>query len=165
MHAVASIGLVGAIGVHGLPIVHAAQRRGHLDTHAAEGVGQDLFERAHDVVLVHEGHLDIDLGELGLTVGTQVLVAETLGNLIVALDATDHEQLLQELRGLRQGVEVARLDAAGDDEVAGALGRRLNREGVSTSMNSRLCSASRMAKVKSERSLRLAIISGRRRSR
>ena len=120
MHAVASIGLVGAIGVHGLPIVHAAQRRGHLDTHAAEGVGQDLFERAHDVVLVHEGHLDIDLGELGLTVGTQVLVAETLGNLIVALDATDHEQLLQELRGLRQGVEVARLDAAGDDEVAGA---------------------------------------------
>ena len=120
MHAIAGIGLVGAIGVHGLPVVHATQRRGHLDTHAAEGIGKNLFEGAHNVVLVHEGHLDIDLGELGLTVGAQVLVAEALGNLVVALDATDHEQLLQELRGLRQGVEVARLDAAGDDEVAGA---------------------------------------------
>ena len=165
VHAIAGIGLVGAIGIHGLPVVHATQRRGHLDTHAAEGIGKNLLERAHDIVLVHEGHLDIDLGELGLTVGTQVLVAEALGNLVVALDATDHEQLLQELRGLRQSVEVARLDAAGDDEVAGASGVDLNREGVSTSMNSRLCSASRMAKVKSERSLRLAIISGRRRSK
>ena len=129
VHTVAGIGLVGAIGVHGLPVVHATQRRGHLDAHAAEGVGQDLLERTHDVVLVHEGHLDIDLGELGLTVGTQVLVAEALGNLVVALDATDHEQLLQELRGLRQGVEVARLDAAGDDKVASALGRGLEQGG------------------------------------
>lgn len=165
MHTIAGIGLVGAIGVHGLPVVHATQRRGHLDTHAAEGIGQNFLERAHDVVLVHEGHLDIDLGELGLTVGTQVLVAEALGNLVVALDATDHEQLLQELRGLRQGVEVTRLNTAGNDEVAAPSGVDLNREGVSTSMNSRLCSASRMAKVKSERSLRLAIISGRRRSK
>lgn len=113
VHAIAGIGLVGAIGVHGLPVVHATQRRGHLDAHATEGIGKNLFERAHDIVLVHEGHLDIDLGELGLTVGTQVLVAEALGNLVVALDATDHEQLLQKLRGLRQGVEVARLDAVG----------------------------------------------------
>ena len=129
VHAIAGIGLVGAIGVHGLPVVHATQRRGHLDAHAAEGIGQDLLERAHDVVLVHEGHLDIDLGELGLTVGTQVLVAEALGNLVVALDATDHKQLLQELRGLRQGVEVARLNTAGNDEVASALGRGLKQGG------------------------------------
>ena len=128
MHTIAGIGLVGAIGVHGLPVVHAAQRRGHLDTHAAEGIGQDFFERAHNVVLVHEGHLDIDLGELGLTVGAQILVAEALGNLVVALDATDHEQLLQKLRGLRQGVEVARLNTAGNDEVASASGVDLNRE-------------------------------------
>ena len=129
VHAIAGIGLVGAIGVHGIPVVHATQRRGHLDTHATEGIGKNLFERAHDIVLVHEGHLDIDLGELGLTVGTQVLVAEALGNLVVALDATDHEQLLQELRGLRQGVEVARLNTAGNDEVAGALGRGLEQGG------------------------------------
>lgn len=120
VHTIAGIGLIGAIGIHGLPVIHAAQRRGHLNAHAAKGVGQDLLERAHDIVLVNEGHLDIDLGELGLTVGTQVLVAEALGDLVVALDATDHKQLLQELRGLRQGVEVTRLDAAGNDEVAGA---------------------------------------------
>lgn len=129
MHAIAGIGLVGAIGVHGLPVVHATQRRGHLDTHAAEGIGQDLFECAHDVILVHEGHLDIDLSELGLTVGAQILVAEALGNLVVALNATDHKQLLQELRGLRQGVEVARLNTAGNDEVTSALGRGLKQGG------------------------------------
>ncbi len=109
VHAIAGIGLVGAIGVHGLPVVHATQRRGHLDAHTRKGVGEHVLELRHDVVLLDEAHLDVDLGELGLTVGTQVLVAEALGDLVVALDATDHEQLLQKLRGLRQGVEVAGL--------------------------------------------------------
>ena len=55
-----------------------------------------------------EGHLDVDLGELGLAVGPQVLVAEAAGELVVALEAGDHQQLLEQLRRLRQGVEAAR---------------------------------------------------------
>ena len=129
LHAVTGVGLIGAVGIHRVPVVDAAQRRGHVDAHLGEGVGEDVLERAHDVVLLHEAHLDVDLGELGLAVGTQVLVAEALGDLVVALDAADHEQLLQELRGLGQRVEVAGLDAAGDQEVAGALGRRLEERG------------------------------------
>ena len=76
------------------------------------------------VLDVDEGHLDVELGEVGLAVGAQVLVAEAAGDLVVALEAGDHQQLLEELRRLRQRVEGALLQAAGDEEVAGALGRR-----------------------------------------
>ena len=40
-----------------------------------------------DVILLNEGHLKVDLGELRLTVGTQVLVAEAAGDLDVTVHA------------------------------------------------------------------------------
>ena len=52
-----------------------------------------------------EGGLDVDLGELRLAVGAQVLVAEAAGDLEVFLEAGDHQELLVLLRRLRQGVE------------------------------------------------------------
>ena len=125
MHTIAGIGLVGTIGVHGIPVLDATKRRGEIDTHATKGVCQHLLEGAHHVILVHEGHLDIHLSELGLAIGAKVLVAETFGNLVVTLNATDHKQLLQKLRALGQGIEVARLNAAGNNKVARALGRGL----------------------------------------
>ena len=125
MHTVAGVRLVGAVRVHGVPVIDATQRRGELDAHMGEGVLEHVLECTHDVVLVHEAHLDVHLRELGLAVGAQVLIAEALGNLVVALHATDHEQLLEQLGALRQGVEVTRLDAAGNDEVARTLGRGL----------------------------------------
>ena len=79
--------------------------------------------KAITVVLVDEAHLEVELGELGLAVAAQVLVAEAAGDLEVAVDAGDHQQLLELLRALRQGVDRARLETARDDEVAGALGR------------------------------------------
>ena len=62
---------------------------------------------------------------LGLAVGAQVLVAEAARDLVVAVGPRDHEDLLEELRRLRQGVETVRLQAHRDEEVARALGRRL----------------------------------------
>ena len=69
-------------------------------------------------------HLDVELGELGLAVGAQVLVAEAAGDLVVALVAAHHQQLLEQLRRLRQRVPRARLQPRGHEEVARALGRR-----------------------------------------
>ena len=129
LHAIAGVGLVGAIGVHGIPVLDATERQLKLDAHLAKGLGQHVLERAHHVVLGDEAHLDVHLGELGLTVLAQVLVAEALGHLVVALDAAHHEELLQELRGLRQRIEVARLHAAGNQEVAGTLGGGLKERG------------------------------------
>ena len=63
------------------------------------------------------------MGELGLTVGAQVLVAEAAHNLEVLVVAGHHEQLLERLRRLGQGVELVGVHAARHDEVARAFGR------------------------------------------
>ena len=92
-------------------------------------VGQVLPERRDDrlaevdhVVLGDEGHLDVELGELRLPVGAEVLVAVAAGDLVVPLHAADHQQLLEQLRRLRQRVPAAGLEPDRDQEVAGALG-------------------------------------------
>ena len=82
----------------------------------------DLLAELEHVVLLDEGHLDVELGELGLAVGAEVLVAVAAGDLVVALHAGDHEQLLEQLRALRQGVPGAGREARGHQEVAGTLG-------------------------------------------
>ena len=56
---------------------------------------------------VDERRLDVELGELELAVGPQVLVAQAAGDLEVAVDARHHQQLLGDLRALGQHVEVA----------------------------------------------------------
>ena len=78
-----------------------------------------------DLFLVEERGLDVDLRELGLAVGAQVLVAEALGDLVVAVEARHHQQLLEQLRRLRQREEHAVVDAARHQVVARALGRAL----------------------------------------
>jgi hypothetical protein len=57
--------------------------------------------------LTDERHLDVELGELGLAVGARILVAEAARDLHVAADAADHQDLLEDLRRLRQRVERA----------------------------------------------------------
>ncbi len=72
-------------------------------------VDEDLLGQGDDILLVHEAHLDVELGELGLAVRTEVLVAVAACELEVLLHPRDHQQLLEQLRGgLRQGVPRAR---------------------------------------------------------
>ena len=75
------------------------------------------------VSCLRERHFEVDLGELGLAVGAQIFIAETADNLKVALVSADHQQLFKDLRRLRQGIEVAGLDAAGNQIIARAFGR------------------------------------------
>ncbi len=81
------------------------------------------------VVLVDEAHLGVELHELVLAVGAQVLVAQAARDLVVAVDARHHQQLLEQLGALRQRVERARLLAAGHDELARSLGRAWHQHG------------------------------------
>ena len=64
------------------------------------------------ILLADEAHFQVQLGELRLPVGAQILVPETAGNLKVAFYAGDHQQLFQLLRRLGQGVKAALLQAA-----------------------------------------------------
>ena len=123
------VGLVGAVPRHRVGVRHPRQRA--LDGVAGLGPHglQDVLHQRDDVLLVHEAHLDVELGELRLPVGAEVLVAVAARDLVVALHAADHEQLLEQLRALRQGVPAARGQTGRHQEVAGALGRGAGQRG------------------------------------
>ena len=129
LQAEARVGPVGAEAQHRLVVAHARVRR-RLDVEPAdrEDLRHEALVDVDDVVLLDERHLEVELRELGLAVGAQVLVAKAARDLEVALVAGDHQQLLEELRRLRQRVERARLQARGHEEVARALGRRLRED-------------------------------------
>src|SRR5699024_11800399 len=76
--------------------------------HSAESSSRSLHDAlpiSEDVVGFDEAHLDIELGELGLPVGPEVFVSEAARDLVVAFQARDHQQLLEQLRRLRQRSE------------------------------------------------------------
>ena len=95
---------------------------GSVDAGGAECGAEEAFGDGEDGFLLGEGHFEVDLGELGLAVGAEVFVAEAAGDLEVAVEAGDHEDLFEDLGGLGEGEELAGVDARGDEVVAGALG-------------------------------------------
>ncbi len=126
LHAEAQVGLVRSVSVHGVGVLEARegllQERvlrkdlpGHPGDHALDGV--------EHVLLGDEAHLDVDLRVLRLPIAAQILVTEGAGQLVVAVVARDHQQLLQHLRALGQRVELAGAQPRRHHEVAGALGR------------------------------------------
>ncbi len=119
------VGLVRTVAVHRLAVREPWERRGDVaPERALHHVAHQVFVERQDVVFVHERHLDVELGEVGLPVGPQVLVAEAARDLEVAIDTRHHQHLLEELGRLRQGVEATRLLPGRDDVIARALGRR-----------------------------------------
>ena len=84
------------------------------------------LESVEHVILMYKRHLAVDLSEFRLPVGTEVLITETLYYLEVPVEAGDHQQLLEGLRALRQGIELAVMDPRRDDEVARPLWCRLD---------------------------------------
>jgi len=83
---------------------------------------EDGLDVVEHVVHLDERRLDVDLCELGLAVVAKVLVAKAAGELEVAVQPRDHQQLLVDLGGLRQGVELAGVHARRDEVVARPLG-------------------------------------------
>ena len=86
------------------------------------------FDDLVDEVRRRKRHLEVDLREFELAIGALILVAETTRELHVAVHARDHQDLLEDLRRLRQRVELARVHAARHEEVARAFGRRLGED-------------------------------------
>ena len=106
LHAETQVGLVATEAAHGLVPRHLLQLRQLNAAYLTEQMASHFLKQVYHVVLVDEAHLAVYLGELGLAVGPQVLVAEALGYLEVTVEAAHHEQLLKRLRALRQGVEL-----------------------------------------------------------
>ena len=128
-HAEADVRLVAAVEAHGVVPCHARERLGEVySLHIFKNMLDEALEHLDDVFLLHEAHFAVYLRELRLAVGTQVFVAEALGYLEVTVKTADHQQLFEELRALRQGVELARIHARGHHEVAGALRRGFHQD-------------------------------------
>jgi hypothetical protein len=98
-HAKTQVGLVRPY-VERLTIGQARERQ-RLDRsvgcHAAADLDDHRLGEGHHVLLVDEAHLEIQLRELRLPVATAVLVSKAARDLVVAVEATDHEQLLRAL--------------------------------------------------------------------
>jgi hypothetical protein len=90
-----------------------------------EDARKQAFDERVDVLFGRERHLEVDLRELGLAVGAQVFVAEAARDLHVLLEAGDHQQLLEELRRLRESVELTVVHARRHQVVARSFRRRL----------------------------------------
>ncbi len=86
LEAEAHVGLVGAVAFLGLVPGHPRHRAGTRPGDGLGGVEHGLSDHAHDVVGVGEAHLRVELHELELAVGAQVLVAQTAGDLVVAVE-------------------------------------------------------------------------------
>ena len=125
LHAEADIGAVATEALHRLFPRHALKRELVLNACSAEDFLENAFHQIHHVGLFNKRHLDVDLGELGLTISAQVLIAEATGNLVIALDAADHEHLLELLRRLRQSIELARVRTGRHEVIARAFRSRV----------------------------------------
>ena len=102
---VTQVWLVGTVAAHGFFEGHVREFAELQTQHFLEQVADHLLGQAHDLFFIEEAGLDVDLGEFWLTVGTQVFVAEALGDLVVTVEAGHHQQLLEQLWRLRQGEE------------------------------------------------------------
>ena len=123
LHTEAKVRLVATESAHSLMPGHLLQfgRQFH-SAHLLEEMACHILKQADDILLIHKAHLAVDLCELRLAVGSEVLVAEALGNLEIAVESAHHEQLLQCLRTLRQCIELSGIHARRHYEVACALG-------------------------------------------
>src|SRR5690242_18167400 len=117
----AQIRLIAAIGTHSLRVGEARHRNLHLNAGRLHDGLQHALDHFVDGFLLREGHLQIDLGKFGLPIGAQVLIAEAAHDLEIFVEARDHQQLFEDLRRLRQRVEVAWADPRGNQIVARAF--------------------------------------------
>jgi hypothetical protein len=128
-HAEAGIRLVDAVAVNGFLKGKPLEGCGHVNVERSLPDSlQQAFDQVVDVLALDERHLDVDLAKLKLPVGALVFVAETAGDLVIAFDAADHEDLLELLGRLWQRVECPRLTAVRHEEFASSLRRALEED-------------------------------------
>ena len=129
LHREPDVGLVRPVALDRLLVREDRERdvaQRPLGDHGPRDLDRHRLHERHHRRLVDEAHLEVELRELGLAVASQVLVTEAARDLEVAVDAGHHQQLLELLGALGQRVDGARLEAAGDDEVARPLRRALD---------------------------------------
>src|SRR5438132_4362211 len=107
-HLEPQVRLVRPIAPHRFLVRHPREWTLELDPRRlATHTTDHPLDHRQDLLPIDKGHLQIDLREFRLTVVAQILVAETPGNLIVAIHPCNHQDLLEELGRLREREETA----------------------------------------------------------
>jgi hypothetical protein len=105
-----------------------ASREGRLRSDDTHHLHHHPLHQVDDVLFLNETHLEVELSELRLPVGPEVLVAEAPRNLEIALKPRHHQYLFELLRRLWQRVELAGVDPARHQIVARSFGRALDED-------------------------------------
>ena len=70
----------------------------------------DRLNRFEYILLFHKTHFQIQLIKFtGTTVGPGILVTKARGNLVIAVEPSNHRQLFELLRSLWQSIEPTRM--------------------------------------------------------
>ncbi|CDB09896.1 putative uncharacterized protein [Bacteroides sp. CAG:633] len=129
LHAKAQVGFIATIVLHGIGPRHTQERFSQFHTtQFLEQIFGHAFEQFDNIVLLNKRHFTVNLCKLRLTVGTQVFIAEALRNLEVTVETRYHQQLLQCLRALRQGIELTGIHTRRHYKVAGTFGSRTDEQ-------------------------------------
>ena len=108
---ITQIGFVGTVFQHRLGIRNAHKGQGAAFPaigELLEDAVQHRFDGGENVFLGDKAHLQVELVELARrAVGARVFIAKAGRDLEITVEARHHDQLLELLRGLRQGVELA----------------------------------------------------------
>ena len=121
-HAETGIRLIGTITVHRVYPFHSLQRKRDIQAdRLLAHIGNKALVHIHYIIHIYKGQLHIHLRKFRLTIRTQVLIAETLCNLEIAVIPGAHQQLLEQLRGLGQRIKVTGMHTAGNQIVSCAL--------------------------------------------
>src|SRR5580698_6307751 len=124
----AQVWLVGAEPAHGVIVGYARKWRGENNACGSEGRNKKLLDHCEDALLVRKAHLQVDLRELKLAVGTLVLITEAACDLKIAVETGDHQNLLEDLWRLRQRVELTGMNTARHQKIARAFWRGLGQD-------------------------------------
>src|SRR6266446_7933590 len=84
-----------------------------VNTGNLAGAYHHLLDHMKNIFLPRKRHFQVELREFELAVSAQIFIAKTLHDLKVFVQSRDHQNLLENLRRLRQRVKLAMMDTAG----------------------------------------------------
>ncbi len=104
----------------------ATQSDEHLRAELFRKLAHQRLHDGKDIFLFDEAHFHVQLVEFAvMPVRSRVFIAEAGRDLEIAVESADHQELLELLRRLRQGVEFARVIPRRDEKIPRSFGRRV----------------------------------------
>ena len=73
---------------------HLLQLRKFYTTNLLKQMASHFLEKVDDIILINKTHFTVNLCKLWLTVSTKILITEALGNLKIAVETSNHQELL-----------------------------------------------------------------------